>query len=113
MFKFLSIGAASANVVTYFDEPLEVTPTNSILTFGFDECTWCQEYTPLFVEAAEEYVGPLTFGIVKVVNDADEKYQIYKTQPTIMVFDAMGTPTVYDGLFETQALVDFANTIIV
>ena len=113
MFKFLSIGIASANVVTYFSEPLVVTPTNSILTFGFDDCTWCQEYTPIFVQAAEQYVGPLHFGIVQVVNKADEKYQIYRTQPTIMVFDAEGTETIYEGPFETQALVDFFNTIIV
>ena len=112
MFKLLSIGVASANVVTYFDEDFTV-PTNSIVTFGFDECTWCQEYTPLFVQAAEQYDGPLTFVVVRMFDDFDEEWQIFKTEPTILVFDAEGKSTVYDGLFETQALVDFANTIIV
>ena len=79
MFKFLSIGAASANVVTYFNEGFEVVPKNSIVTFGFDQCTWCQEYTPLFVQAAQQYVGPVQFGVIGALDEASEKYQVIKS----------------------------------
>ena len=94
MFILLSIGVASANVVTYFDEDFTV-PTNSIVTFGFDECTWCQEYTPLFVQAAEQYDGPLTFVVVRMFDDFDEEEPTNESE----TFDMYNSPVlIKDGV---------------
>ena len=110
MLKLFSLAVASAEIFTDTLTITEVVP-NSFVTFYTEGC--CDDLLPMFVEASKEYVGPVKFGLVESANKVlMEKYQIQE-YPTILFFDAFSTPTVYDGVFDTQAFVDFANTIII